>query len=159
MTPRRKKLGKAVARRFHSSVVEECLKQDETRRYLFQKLVRLLRKEVKRMCSDEVKSVLQSKAAKSLSEFSWGKLINELSANAPTLLHVLQGCTITKAPRVNRTATIGMCAAILLQFRYRNMNLVQRILSLILHAGHSAKLVWYTGLDPGGEGGGGGGHI
>lgn len=141
LTPRRKRLGKAVARRFHSSVADECLKQSETRKVLFQKLVHLLRKDVKRMCSNEVSSVLQDKKAKALSDFTWQKLMVELAANAPTLLQVLQGCTFTRTPRKNRVATIGMCAAILLRFRHQRMNLVQRILSLILHAGHSAKLV------------------
>lgn len=92
-------------------------------------------------CSRNVQSILQNKDAKALKDFSWEKLTNELAANAPTLFHELQGCTITRAPRVNRDATIGMCAAILLRYRHNRMNLLQRILSLILHAGHSSKLV------------------
>ena len=67
-------------------------------------------------------------------------LIKELPQHAPTLLHVLKGCTLTKHKK-NRNATIGMCAAILLRFRNQKMNLLQRIISLILYAGHSAKMV------------------
>lgn len=130
-----------MARGFNSSIVDECLKQDKTKKYLFKKLVQLLRQDIKKMCSGEVKSVFQNKSTEILGKFSWEMLVNELSANAPTLFEVLKGCTTTKKTRTNRAATIGMCAAIVLQFHYHRMSLVQRILSLILYAGHSAKLV------------------
>lgn len=121
--------------------MEECVKNPTTKRFLVKKLVQLLRKEMKKMCSDDVCSVLQNKSSEALCKFSWESLIKELSNNAPILLHILQGCTKTRKPRINREATIGICAAILLRFRYARMSLVQKILSLVLYAGHSAKQV------------------
>ena len=58
-------------------------------------------------------------------------LMKELTQHAPALLHVLKGCTLTSCKKENQDATICLCAAILLRFRNRNMNLLQRILSLI----------------------------
>lgn len=113
------------------------------RKVLLKKLIQQLRKEMKCMCSKEVHSVLQDKSAKILAKFSWESLISELAVSAPILLQVLRGCTMTRNPHSNRDATIGMCAAILLKFRLPTMSLVQRILSLILYAGHSAKMVCY----------------
>ena len=141
LTPRRKKIGKAVARRFNTSVVDECLKQPETRQSLLKKLLQLLRKELKEMCSDGAKSILQDKSARALGSFTWKNLTDELALHAPILLHILCGCTITRKPRDNRSAVIGLCASILLHYRLPKMSLVQRILSIVLYSGHSAKQV------------------
>lgn len=141
LTPKRKKLGKAVARGFNRSIIRECFSNSTIRKQLFWKLVQLLRKEIKNMCSEKVNSLLLDKSPGAISEFSWEKLKNELSSNAPTLFCILQGCTKTKVPRSNRDATIGICAAILLRFHYPKISLVQRIISIVLYAGHSAKQV------------------
>ena len=141
LTPKRKKLGKAVARGFNRSIIRECFSNTTTKKELYWKLVQLLRREIKNMCSEKVNSLLLDKSSGALSEFSWEKLKNELSSNAPTLFCILQGCTMTKVPRSNRDATIGICAAILLRFHYPKMSLVQRIISIVLYTGHSAKQV------------------
>ena len=141
LTPKRKKLGKAVARGFNHSIIRECFSNTTTKKELYWKLVQLLRREIKNMCSEKVNSLLLDKSSGALSEFSWEKLKNELSSNAPTLFCILQGCTMTKVPRSNRDATIGICAAILLRFHYPKMSLVQRIISIVLYTGHSAKQV------------------
>lgn len=41
----------------------------------------------------------------------------------------------------NRTATICVCAGILFKFHFPQVNLIQKIVSLILHAGHCGKMV------------------
>ena len=84
---------------------------------------------------------LHNKSAAILRQFTWDSLMKELTQHAPTLLHVLKGCTLTSRKKENQDAMICLCAAILLRFRNRNMNLLRRILSLILYAGYSAKLV------------------
>ena len=76
-----------------------------------------------------------------LSMFSWDKLLGELEENAPILLAILRECTQTKVPRPNQMSVIGMCAAIVLKYRYSKMSLVQKIISIILHGGHRGKLV------------------
>ena len=101
----------------------------------------MLQRDIRGMCSKRINSVLHNKSAAILRQFTWDSLMKELAQHAPTLLHVLKGCTLTSRKKENQDATICLCAAILLRFRNRNMNLLQRILSLILYAGHSAKLV------------------
>ena len=94
------------------------------------------------MCSDNTKSSLQSQSKEKLtSGLSWDQLHSELSKNAPTLLSFLQACTKTRVARPNTKAVVGVCAAIILKHRQPKMNLLQKIISLILYAGHASKKV------------------
>lgn len=87
-------------------------------------------------------------------------IISELHTTAPTLLRVLEGCVnvkrrvrrecrghgrrkkkVQKARTSSNSSIIGICTAILLRHHNKNMNLVQRIISVILHCGHAAKQV------------------
>lgn len=101
----------------------------------------MLRKELTLMSSHKTKSILASQDIADIKAFTWSKVLNELSSNAPILLSILMSCTYRRRPRLNRNAVIGMCSAILLKFRYSKMSMVQRILSLILRAGSSGKQV------------------
>ncbi len=138
LTPCRKRLGKAVARRSKSTVAAEVLKDPITKKYVLQRLGVNLRRELALMCSDKVESILQSQDLKC---FTWDKLLLEVSEHSPILYSILQSCTHTRRPRHNRNGIIGMCCAILLKFRYGKMSLVQRMVSLILYAGSSGKQV------------------
>lgn len=93
------------------------------------------------MCSKDVNSILQQTSIHGLETFEWSILINELEMYAPTLMSILKGCTRTQHQRHNREGVIGICAAVLLKYRNYRMNLVQKMISTILHAGHSGKLV------------------
>ena len=130
-----------MARSFNHSIIRECFSNSTNKKQLFWNLVQLLRREIKNMCSEKVNSLLLDKSSGALCELSWEKLKNELSSNAPILFCILQGCTLTKVTRSNRDATIGICAAILFRFHYPKMSLVQRIISIVLYAGHTAKQV------------------
>jgi len=46
--------------------------------------------------------------------------------------------------RPSNSAILGVCAALLLRHRNHNMNVVQRIISIILHGGHAAKQVLFV---------------
>lgn len=98
-------------------------------------------KEVRGMTSDKVESVLRSQDADSLKTFHWDTLLQELSTFAPILRMLLAAATKTRVPRSNTDTVIGVCAAILLNHKNPRMNLVQKINSLILYAGHSSKQV------------------
>ena len=141
LTPTPKHLGKAVARGGRYAIVEECMHQPTLRKYVLKKGGVLLRRELTSMCSDATASVLRSKEISDLREFTWDKLIHELQRNSPILLNILESATLTCKPRANRDAVICMCAAILLKHRFAQMCLVQKIVSLILYAGHSGKKV------------------
>ena len=68
-------------------------------------------------------------------------VLQELHVHAPNLLHLLNSITSTKTDRDNQKAIIGMCASILLKHHYSKMSLVQKIVSVILYAGHTSKQV------------------
>ena len=97
--------------------------------------------EIKAMASDNTNSILQSQEPENLMKFKWNMLHDELSANAPQLKSLLFSATKTTRPRSNVQAVVGMCVAILLNNRNPKMNLIQKINSLILYAGHSSKQV------------------
>ena len=87
------------------------------------------------MASDSTNSLLKMEGLK---EFEWDALIGELSTHAPVLLGVLQAATKTRSPRTNTNAVIGICAAIIFKQRNSKMSLVQKIISLVLYAGHTS---------------------
>lgn len=143
LTPSRKKLGKAVARRSRQTVARECFSEPITRAHLLRHIGMVIRNELKAMCSDKAMSILRTEsAALKLNMFSWDKLLTELSTYAPVFLTLLHAATYTRRSRDNQSAVIGICAAVLLKHRFHKMNLVQKLLSLILYSGHSSKKVF-----------------
>lgn len=121
------------------AVADHCFKDDKIKEYAISKVASLVHDEIKKMCSHNVDSILQKTSA--LRSFQWIDLVNELEVHAPTLMTVLESATKTRCCRSNRTGVIGMCAALLLKFRYSRMSLVQKLISTILYAGHTGKQV------------------
>ena len=158
LTPSRKAMGKAVARRSKQSLIVQALKDPVTKVFIVKKIGILLKQELTQMCSDKAKSFLQYQSA-SVLEFEWDTLIAELSIHAPVLLSLLSSCTMTRKPRQNSSAVIGMCCTLLLKFRYffircnlnnsdfychyrySKMCLIQKAVSLILYASNCGKQV------------------
>jgi len=138
LTPSRRHIGKVVTRRSKSALATEALKNPTTRRYIVKKMGILLQKELVSMCSGKTNSMLKSL---DLKEFTWKNLISELSTTAPTFYSLLLSCTQPQKPRQNRDAVIGVCCVVLLKFRYSKMSLWQKVVSLILYAGQSGKMV------------------
>ncbi len=102
-----------------------------------------LSNEVKSLSSDKSISILKDSDTDALKEFTWDALLCELHQNAPVLATLLCKATETRTPRENRNAIVEMCASIILKHRNSKINLVQKIISLILYAGHSSKEVCY----------------
>ena len=121
----------------------ELFKDPVSRRYMTKKMGIVMRHELKSMCSERVNSILSSQCSSHLHQFTWDKLLKELSLNAPVFLFTLISLTQTRQPCMNRDAIIGMCSAILLKFRLSKMSTVQKLISLILYAGHSGKQVQF----------------
>ena len=65
------------------------------------------------MSSDKVGSVMHSDSKTELEQFSWRKILDEVSVNAPVLLNVLTAASKIKTTRSNTQAVIGLCIAIL----------------------------------------------
>ena len=125
-------------------MVDECFKDPAMQKYILERVGRIVRSELCRMCSEKISSCLRKQEEDIYGEFTWEMIHDELKANAPVLLSLLQACTLTRKSRENRKAVIGICVAILLKHRFSKMSLVQRIISLILYAGHSGKQVSVT---------------
>ena len=146
ITPGRKRLVKALARNSLHAITQNLFQNAAAKKLILKEIGRLLHNEVVTMCSDQVNSVLRSKSAESLPSFSWSVLIAELKKHAPILLTVLSNCTKTPSQK-DATPVIGLCAAVIMKFRRPSMSLVQRILSIVLFAGHAKKEVMTkTGL-------------
>lgn len=131
-------MGKSVARGSKKTLVDQCFSDPGTLPHLMKKLSRVLREEMKMMCSEKTVSVLRSKSYDVLKNFKWEDLLKEMSVHAPTLAHILQSCTGKSS---KKSAVIGVCASILLKSRCSKMSLVQKRVMLILHAGHCGKQV------------------
>jgi len=142
LTPRRKRIGKAIGRSCRRVIAQECIKDTITRQFLLEQLARLIRSELKALCSTKESNMLYQKTNEALNQFSWNQLMAELESNAPVLLYILKVCTSTKGQRINTNAVIGMCIAIITKHRHFKMSLVQRIISLILYSGHANKQVF-----------------
>lgn len=124
-------------------MIQQCFKDPVTRAHMLNKIGQVLRHEIKIMCSDTTNSVLQSLDTNELKMFTWDKVLSELKLHAPALVSILFSCTRTQILHKNQTSTVCFIASVLLKYRYRRMNLVQKIISLILYAGHCGKQVLY----------------
>ena len=93
------------------------------------------------MCSDKVNSILASQSESDMKTSRWKNLMSELSENDPVFISLLQSCTWTRNSYINWDVIIGICTVMLLKYRYSKMSQVQRILSIIVYAGHSGKEV------------------
>ena len=124
---------KSIARGHKKGLVDQCFGDKETSFYIRKKTESIIRSEIKKMCSQEVNSILQG-PVKDIASFKWESVLVELNANAPTLLSVLSETSST---------TIGVCCCIILKSRFNKMSLVQKMVAVILQAGHSSKKVLY----------------
>jgi len=96
---------------------------------------------VKVLCSEKTASILCSGKYDDIMSFKWAILMEELKLHAPVLTHVLTSCTASKQPSSNRMAIICVCASVLLKYWCSRMSLFQKIVMLILYAGHCGKQV------------------
>ena len=143
LTPSRKHIVKAVARKSKQAVAMECMKDSVTRRHVLRRVGMVMQSELITMCRDSSNSILRSQSSSEMCSFTWEKLLSELEVKAPSFLSIIRAVMKTKQPRENQNSIIGMCAAMLLKHRLGSMSLVRRILSLILYAGRSQKQVLF----------------
>lgn len=131
-------MSKAIARGNKKTLIDNCFEDIRSFDFLKKKMCRVLSSEIKSMCSNKVNSILRSTKCAVLKNFKWSQLIHELKVNAPLLYCILNACVGTS---VNREAVICMCCSIILSSCFKRMCLVQKIISLILYAGHTGKEV------------------
>ena len=129
------------------------------------KMGRVIREEVRVMCSNKSDSILRSRDPKNLRNFDCDSVISEMEKYTPTLLKILKEVTKPHKKRKKQAhkrndrassnkqndankqnAIIATSAAILCKNHNPSMCLLQKIISLILQAGHSSKQVYMTTL-------------
>jgi hypothetical protein len=126
-TPQRKHMSKALARGNKKSVIDDCFKDPKLFTYLKRKLGHVLKCEIKVMCSNKVKSILRSTATcDSMKKFKWSDVIDEMKIYAPLMLNLLVSCI-----GANSEAIICMCSSLIFCSRFKHMNFIQKIISLI----------------------------
>ena len=106
LTPSRKKMGKAVARRSKRKIAVEALSDDQIKKRLISFIGKDIAEEVKTLSSDLSKSILRSDSTDALKEFTWDALLDELHRYAPVLSSLLFKATQTRTPRHNRDAIV-----------------------------------------------------
>ena len=119
------------------------MRDTKTRKHVVMALTQYVRKEIKELCSRRIMSIQRSHDLSTLKGFSWDTIVDEAAKYAPTLIDLLTGCTkkSLKAPQASQKSIIGVCLSLLCKYRNPKMTLFQRMISLILYAGHSAKKV------------------
>ena len=145
-------LARSIGRLNYRSVARQAMKVPKIRAKVMVILAADIQKELTIMCAKKRKSILHGATPESVKSFSWGILLSELDTFAPTFTKVLRGIVQVKRRvriankgrkswRPSEEAVVGVCAAIMLRNRNVHMNLLQRIVSLILHNGHASKQV------------------
>ena len=102
------------------------------------------------LCRRNNASLFRKTSVTTMSIFQWSKLVDELSLNAPTLLHFLS-TIVTHSDHRNKLKVasahdLGLCmtVAVLLKERNREMCGVQSIVSILLYQSHVEKQVCIT---------------
>ena len=135
----RKKAATAIARGSSMTLAKECLANEKVKGYIIKKVALMVQSEIKLMCNFQ--SVLKSKSSDDLKHFKWEMIFDELQKKAPVFLCFMMSATKTRNPRSNRIPVICMCTAILLKYRFKQLNLVQKVISLLLYSGNCSKEV------------------
>ena len=129
------------------------MKDDRIRTRVIELIGTHLGKEMKKLCTEEVASVLRKADTDSVQQFTIQSIIEEMKTHAPSVLTVLRGCLHgrrrsrarkQKSRIIDVDTLVSVCCAILLRGRSQKMNLLQRIISLILFCGHASKRVSNT---------------
>lgn len=154
-----KQMARSVARRNHPALAKQVMRNSKTRATCLKVLEKDIQKDLTKIASKKWgSSCLRQRTLDALESFSWEKLLLELKLKAPTLYHVLQGCVNVRrreragrqgkrrVHRPNDSAVLGVCAALLCRHRNQHLNLLQRLISLILHSGHAGKQVCFLSL-------------
>ena len=117
------------------------LKDPQTRKWLISGFGKILRYEIKTLCSDKISSVQRSNSKDSLPQFPWRVILEEAMEHCPTLFNLLFQSTMTKKARPNQLHVITVIICMLSKFHRSNMSLLQRLISILLYAEHVGTIV------------------
>ena len=160
-----KPLARGVGRQKPSSIARQVVLNHRIRPHILRHLGKHIQKELTHMCSERAgkhyctnvtpclcTSMFAGSLLRqtSLLSFSWDDEVADLQKHAPTLYGVLRVCAEVKKrqrnvkkahKQANLSSVLGICGAVLLRNKSARMNLIQRLISVILSAGHASKMV------------------
>lgn len=142
VTPSRRRICKPLIRRHFQSFAKKSVQNPTARKAVVNSIGSILNKEVTAMCSNKFPSVMRCKPKQISVNINFTSIIKELESQAPTLLSIMKSCLKTKTPRGNVSLVVAMITALICKHRRSSCSLLQRVVSLILYAGHSAKQVY-----------------
>ena len=105
------------------------------RQNVLKNIRRLMKEEIKAMCSGNFDSMLRYSTV-SLQNFTWESVWLEMRSKAPICLSILDGCL----PQTPKSVTC-LCFAMLAKSRNPKMSVIQSVIALILRAGHAGSQV------------------
>ena len=138
-TATEKQLITLVTRGKPSSVAKFCLSNPPYCVEILTALGNIIAGEVKQLCSDAVDSILRRKDLSSLKCFSWSEIIEEAKVHAPFMHNLLFNCS---PDHQHKEYILGFIISLICSLQWKNINLPQRVISLILYAGHCSKQVY-----------------
>lgn len=136
-----KRVAKSLVRGNRCTVLKRLLSSIAMQKVATTQISKLIAKEIQKMCSDTLSSILREHSETALRFFSWETIILEIEKHAPLLFTILKGCLSTTPKPMPILCVI---VSILLKCRNPKLCMVQSMISIILFAGHASKQVSVT---------------
>ena len=140
-TPRRRKLTRLLIRGKPSSIANQVMLDSRYSPAILSKIGCAIGQEVVSLCSDKLSSLLCKADKEDLMSFKWDELVQEATQYAPCLVKILTVAFQVMNKKKSSVQPIGLIVSLLCTFRRRTINRVQKIISIILYAGHCSKQV------------------
>jgi hypothetical protein len=140
-TPNRRKLTKLIIKGKPTSVANHIMKDPRYLPALLRRVGQSIGKEVVSLCSDKVASSFGKSKVSDLMCIDWGKMIEEVKVHAPCWSSMILSCFRTLNKNKRSDPLVLMIVSLLCNFRKRSMNVIQKVISIILYAGHCSKKV------------------
>ena len=143
-TPESKGCVKNLARSKNTSksMAVRVLKNEKSRTWLLKGMRRIVKYELKKLCSSKFNSLLRSNDKEHISHFPWDELLKEFSSQCPVLMSFLTAATDSQSTHQNRNYIVCMIVCILGKYRCSKMCLFQKMISALLFSSHVGTSVY-----------------
>ena len=138
LTPNRLKIGKSLARRSGSSFARHSMTNSLFRQGILKQIMISVRREMKGLCKKDSIFTMNLKTA--LETFTWEHLLGIIRSIAPILFSVVSAA-LTRSRSEPPTLPLLAILCLIMKTRSQRMSLLQRLISLIMYAGHAGKQV------------------
>lgn len=144
-----KSIGKSVAKRNPAALARQVMSHKCVKKEVLKLVGKLIQKDMKLLCRVKVPSILRKRSANAMSSFTWEQLVDEVRNTAPFLHQIVSMCVQRKRRQMskkgktyaaNDDSVVSLIVTILLRHRNENLNLIQRIVSILLYCGHAPKM-------------------